>query len=248
MKVKQLAAFSLGGFILAAIGAYILVAVVDLGCHDLSFSRAELKKLTQKAEWGDGQACWCLYLYYLRGNQAATWAEKAANYGDPQGQYHMYERLKDIDPKRALELLRKSAAQDHVRALMEIGMLYRGSQLGQRDLREAERYLRRAADKGDDSAMSELSMVLVEKYESKAKLIEAYKWVLIAESRNRLKTGFAQKLELQKEEITSKASQLKYRATSLLREAESQAIREDKLIPHIPLAPDYGSICNKLLE
>jgi uncharacterized protein len=121
------------------------------------------------AQQGDETAQFELGLALLDGRgvpvdliAAAFWLEKAANQGLAIAQYHLglayaFGEGKSEDHREALRWLKKAARQDVAEAQFTIGLAHEYGRLSlAKNLEEAERWFRKAADEGFELAQEKL--------------------------------------------------------------------------------------------
>ena len=236
------------GLIFVVIGAFF-VLVGRFEYHFVSLNKAQLKQVTKMAQNGNGAACFCLSLYYSeREEESERWLQRAADLGDPNAQYRVHDRLISKDPRKALQLLEMAAGKGQISALEALGKVYRDGGLVNRDARRAEFYFRKAALKGSKFSMLDLSSLLTKTYRDRDRLTEAYTWLLMASWRSNPNTPFASETVKQELAISDKISREGYRVARIKKEAEEQAIRQNKSIPRSAIAPDYDGLCQDLAE
>jgi hypothetical protein len=214
----------------------ILIFFSEYATDKVGYTPNEVKRLTQKAENGDGTACFCLAYYYTSDEEKSNyWIERGAINGSPDAQYSMYGILKEM-PEQATEAVRwliKAAEGRDLVAPVTLGNIYRNGELGQKvDLSRAERWYRIAAQNGLQSATGDLADILRERHNDKKGLLEAYKWATIDSS-----DGI-------KRRIIDKANTLGYDIHSLISEAETLATEERKNITFRRI-PDYSQVCGE---
>ena len=86
------------------------------------------------------------------------------------------------DLQKAVKWYRLAAAQEHIKALLNLGMIYeRGYGQGiRRDYREAVKWYRLAAERGSSGAQAHLGLMYLRGFGVSRNLIRAYMWLELA--------------------------------------------------------------------
>lgn len=120
-----------------------------------------LDELRKRAEAGDAEAQYSLFLKYKEGEspvedraEAVAWLRKAADAGHAEAQvtlgllYREGKRGVAKDPEEAVQWFRKSAEQGNASGESELGLMYERGEGIAKDETEAVRWYTRAADHG----------------------------------------------------------------------------------------------------
>jgi len=199
----------------------------------------QVKNLTRIAESGDGAACWCMALYYLKTEEKYRyWLNKGALYGNAEAGYMKGSGMigqPGSDAGEALRLLLKSAEQGNASAQYELGNLYYNppDKAVKKDVKEAEHWYRKAALNGYDRAMEQLAQVLMEDPSDAERLKESYKWWQIVAIRTKQDKTLSSTKDIPQRKyiVTSKLSRLARKTSATLRNLDAQAKKEAADIP-----------------
>jgi TPR repeat protein len=227
MKKRQIAFLCVG---LALLSLFVALTFLLFGgvivSHGPSLDRPLVKRLTPKAEGGDGEACWCLYLSYLYidDKKAEQWLAKGAYHSNSKAQYRKYENLKYSNKVDTLEerlnLLRGAATQDVPGAQEELGDLYGHGGVVERDPKQAEYWYRRAAMNGNKSAMLKLARHLKDTRSDRNGLTEAYAWTLVGLSRAGKNINLANNLQELQDELIKRAKKFNHPQPFVIRQGK----------------------------
>ena len=143
-----------------------------------------LGRIRARAEAGDAEAQFILARLYEQGQgvqsdsrKAEQWLQQSADRGNREAQFHLAELFIHRDSSafqhQAAELYLKAAAAGHVRAEARAGLLYMLGKGVAVNPSEAIRWLRKAAEKGNAKAQSDLGIVLMHA----GKDTEAIQWL-----------------------------------------------------------------------
>ncbi len=216
------------------IGALLMAIIRDSGDGCLPFTNKELALLTDKAEMGHAEACWCLSFYYLKDEKLGIyWLRKSAEYGYPRAQSLLSSFLMktEHDRSEAIEWLKKAADQNDIYACEELGDLYLEGEIIKKNLQQAEYWYRRSAYGEDQSAMFKLSKLLLTYHDSQSSIIEAYCWAMMDHSRRSPGSPYANlALEYQKQ-IIKRGVLLGMKEKKIIKEAEKRVkVMESKIV------------------
>lgn len=238
--------------------AVIAVSMAILSPPESAFyhlERNQLREITRKAEAGDGSACWCLALYYMKErDKFSYWRDMGANYGNPEAERWKAASLidkPDSDVKEALRLMKKSAEQGNTFAQNDLGRLYYEGKTVKKDIKQAEYWFRAAALKGNNFAMEKLANILMEGHASVGKLKEAYKWwqaTLIRTERSKIRPyakEYFEELRERKKVVISKLSKFIPKPSAILKDLDSEAEKEAARNPDWDPSPKTNE-CVKL--
>jgi TPR repeat protein len=216
----------------------LLIGIILLAIYD-PFNQPYISKLTQIAERGDGEACWCLHLYYIGRDddkKAEYWLQKAAISGYPRAQYLWAVKLIRNDSpspeirKEGFNLLVKSAERNYAFAQAELGFQYLFGNIVHRDENQSEYWYRRAAKNGVEFAMMELARLLSGRKNDSSSLVEAYSWSIIGYNRSDSSTLNDEAKNLP-ETVMNKAKKLGFAETMIKQTSELQIKKLELEIP-----------------
>jgi TPR repeat protein len=183
----------------------------------IRFTKEEMKTLERKANNGDGDACYCIYINYRyhNHNKAQYWLRKAAQYGNADAEYGLFTTT------RSVSLLEKAAEKGNSWAQLSLGDYYRN----QHKSTEAHYWYLRSAMQGNEAAIVYLSNFLMEIKNDKDHLVEAYIWTIIGIylSPNK-ECMYVTKLKTQQKAIFEKTIKLGYVID--VKRAEQESIRK----------------------
>ncbi len=266
MKTKYKIAYcaiGLGSVLVAAIVWFIFFTGRYQTADLVNINIIQLWQLTKKAEEGNGEACWCLSLYYDDDvNKQEYWLRKSSEYGSAQAQYKLASillRRKDSSLTEVMDLLQQSAVQSYALAQNSLGYLYAKGTLDmtipwarpmvQIDMNRAEYWYMQAAMNGYEDAMVEYAKLLSEINVTSSRLIEAYKWLEIASIGIRPNTTFAKNIDYQEIIIVTKMESFDPKnKADVLRKAEALAKEERKRIKHFEVFPNANGECERLAK
>ncbi len=201
------------------------------------FSKEIERNLINKAERGDGEACYCLSVHYADNDaEIHKWLRKGVEMGNADSEYALSEELQADFPGQAmkqaeaLELLKKAAVKGHPFAQTALGSRYREGKIVARDVKQAEHWYEKAAMQGITVAMQALSKMLKETRSDEAGLVEAYAWSAIALSMLHSNSVAARNTRSNQKEIAEKGGRLRYDKTALVRDGELLAVKKAKQV------------------
>ncbi len=244
--------------VFAIMAVYEAVTFEPVDNPDFHLNREQLQELTRRAENGDGTACWCIAVHYLKNQEKYKyWEDKAAFYGHPEARhikgYWMVVRS-DGNVDEGMRLLNASAEQGNVSAQSTLGDIYfnfRGYEKKVRkDLRKAEYWYRAAAMNGDDHALENLAQVLMEGPADVGRLKEAYKWLETVSIRLKNKNPssiYLKEIQENKRIAAAKLSRFVPNTSAVWKDLDAQAAKDAARIPAWAPVP-FGNECNKLLK
>ncbi|MDD4591752.1 MAG: tetratricopeptide repeat protein [Parabacteroides sp.] len=218
----------------------IIVLFLSISCSvdhsGYQLTKDELQKLESKAEHGDAEACWCLYIYYEEDKEKSIyWLRKGAKYGERRSQYLLGSLLLQEQSEKeiieGLELLKKAAEQGDDTAQERLGEYYKDGKYISANLKKSEYWYRKSANQGSLTAMVKLSDILTANREDRVSLKEAYKWAAIALLRAGTGTSLNREIKQHQVDIVEKAKKANLNIITLKQEAEEQAKIENKRIP-----------------
>jgi len=134
---------------------------------------AELARVRERAHRGNANACYNLGGYYDAGRygipqdqtKARYWYQKAAMKGEERAAHNLACCYRDgeggsIDHAVALKYFKMSAEGGHIPGITNLGLAYmRGDGLSQPNLQEAEKWLRKGSNRGDQLATQQLEVL-----------------------------------------------------------------------------------------
>jgi hypothetical protein len=218
----------------------VLIIVIFTGIVACSSDQAYVTKLTDIAESGDGEACWCLYLYYYDrkdSKKADYWLQKGANAGYARAQDNWSAHLiyDDSLKKKAegIKFLIKAAEQNLWSAQAQLGNLYRDGEEVLRDIKKSIYWYRRAAKNGHPSSMFNLAEMLIANQKDNDSYIEAYSWAIIGIAKE-IKTALRDDQKNLPDMILAKAKKAGLNDTLIKQKAELQAKEMTSKLPMKP--------------
>jgi TPR repeat protein len=220
-----------GGYKLAYFNKNIIVLIIVIftGIVSCSSDQAYVTKLTDIAERGDGEACWCLYLYYYDrkdSKKADYWLQKGANAGYARAQDNWSAHLiyDDSRQKKAegIKFLIKAAEQNLWSAQAQLGNLYSDGEEAPRDIKKSIYWYRRAAKNGHPDSMFNLSKMLIANQKDSDSYIEAYCWAIIGIEKG-IKTALREDQKNLPDMILAKAKKAGLNDTLIKQKAEPKA-------------------------
>jgi TPR repeat protein len=243
---------------LVTTAVYEAVTFEPVDNPDFHLNREQLQEFTRRAENGDGTACWCIAVHYLKNDEKYKyWKDKAAFYGHPEAQHikgYWMVVGSEGNVNEGLRLLTKSAEQGNVSAQSTLGDIYfnfRGYEKKvPKDLKKAEYWYRAAAMNGDDHALERLAQVLMERPATVGRLKEAYKWLETVSIRLNSKNPSdisLKEIQENKRIAADKLSRFVPKTSSVWKDLDAQAAKDAARIPaweHVP----FSNECDKLLK
>ncbi|HYA95833.1 MAG TPA: tetratricopeptide repeat protein, partial [Terriglobales bacterium] len=132
--------------------------------------------------------------------QAVEWYRKAAEQGQRNGQFGLATRYLEgqgvpRDLSEARRWLAPAADQGHPYAQLLLAKMLKDGVGGPPDGTAAEKYFEMSADYGLSEAQYRLGMILAADHSNEQNLIEAYKWLLLAQSEMEESAAAAQELK-----------------------------------------------------
>jgi TPR repeat protein len=225
---------------LKKINILCLIFTMLIGIVSCSSDQAYVTKLTDIAERGDGEACWCLYLYYYDRKDSTKsdyWLQKGANYGYARAQANWSAHLiyGDSPKKKAegIKFLIKAAEQNLWSAQAELGNLYRDGEEVPRDIKKSIYWYRKAAKNADPDAMFNLAEILIANQKDNDSYIEAYCWAIIGIAKE-IKTALRDDQKNLPDMILAKAKKAGLNDTLIKQKAELQAKEMTSKLPMKP--------------
>lgn len=234
-------------FILIIFGLFISIYLAYFNM----FTVFEVSKLEKLARDGDGEACLCLAAYFENNkneDKANEYINKGAYYGNPHAQYLSASMLltkNSIEQMQAgFILLNKSAENNYADAQYSLGDIlspHKGNKvyinaikaLGIKyDLNKSEYWYRKSGENGHLLAMHNLAQLLTKQHNIKNdRLLNAYKWSLIAISRSDPKSVLSNDLRQLQSQILKIASESGYVLESFKKSATKMATEEMTKVP-----------------
>jgi TPR repeat protein len=228
---------NLGHIILLII--LLVAGVIAYTIYD-PFNRQYVSKLEQFAKQGDGEASWCLYLYYYDRKdspKADYWLQKGATAGYARAQANWAAHLIYADtPKEkaaGINFLIKAAEQNLWSAQAQLGNLYRDGEEVPRDIKKSIYWYRRAAKNGHPYSMFNLAEMLIANQKDNDSYIEAYCWAIIGIAKE-IKTALREDQKNLPYMIIAKAKKAGLNDTLIKQKAELQAKEMTSKLPMKP--------------
>lgn len=215
------------------------------------FSVFEISKLKKLAAAGDGEACLCLAVYYednKNDNKSNEYLRKGAYYGNPHAQYLSASMLLGKSSIEQMQdgfiLLNKSAEKNFADAQNSLGDILSPHKcnklyidainaLGIKDdQKKSEYWYRKSAKNGHLMAMQNLAWSLTKQHDNKNdRLLDAYRWSLVAISRSDPKSVLSDDLRQLQFEILKIASGSGYELEEFKETATKLANIEQASVP-----------------
>jgi uncharacterized protein len=120
--------------------------------------------------------------------QAVKWYRRAADQGQPDAQFGLAVRYAlgqglPVDLQEALRLFTAAADQGHAGAEYNLATMYEEGNGTPADLSLAAHYYQPAADQGIPQAQFRLGILLASNKESRSDRVSAYKWLMLADTK-----------------------------------------------------------------